>query len=117
MYLAVAWPCRLGACRNSWIRHSSAGPRTSFLFGSSCTNEQKGPPNLISVVINAKNEERWIVQAISSVEGFADEVVVADMASVDRTAQLARSAGAIVINVPEFGYVEPARRVAIDAAS
>lgn len=71
---------------------------------------------MISVVINTKNEERWIAQAISSVQGFADEILVADMASTDRTVPIAESLGARVITVPDYGFVEPARRQAVDAS-
>jgi glycosyltransferase involved in cell wall biosynthesis len=72
---------------------------------------------VISVVINAKNEERWIAQTIASVRDHADEVIVADMASSDATRRIAIQSGARVIDVPDYGYVEPARRAAVDAAT
>jgi len=59
----------------------------------------------------------YIAQAINSLLGFVDEVVVADMASSDDTAQIAEHLGARVIAVPDFGYVEPARQLAVDAAT
>jgi rSAM/selenodomain-associated transferase 2 len=52
-----------------------------------------------SVVIPALDEERWIEAAIASVAA-ADEVIVADGASRDRTREKARGSGARVIVTP-----------------
>lgn len=71
----------------------------------------------ISGVIHTKNEERHIANAVRSLQLFVDEVVVADMASVDRTVEIACSLGARVVSVPDVGYVEPARQQAVDATS
>ena len=71
---------------------------------------------MISVVINTKNEEGNIARAIRSVEGFADDILVADMNSSDNTPAIARTLGARVITVPDFGFVEPARELAVEAA-
>ncbi len=57
--------------------------------------QQTGP--YISAVIKAKNEEDNIVDAIRSLRDFADEVIVVDDNSSDRTARLALDEGAIVI--------------------
>ena len=62
----------------------------------------------ISGIIHTKNEERFIAQAIRSLQPAVDEVIVADMASTDRTRVIAQQLGARVIDVPDFGYVEPA---------
>lgn len=70
----------------------------------------------ITGIIHTRNEERNIAQAIRSLDGLADEVLVADMHSTDRTVEIAESLGARVIQVPEFGYVEPARPIALEAA-
>jgi glycosyltransferase involved in cell wall biosynthesis len=66
----------------------------------------------ISGLIIAKNEARLIGQVVRNLRTVADEVVVADMASVDDTADLARAAGARVLSVPDFGFLEPARALA-----
>jgi len=70
----------------------------------------------ISVVINALNEEKNLPQAIASVKGMADEIVVVDMQSQDKTAEVARSLGAKVFTHEKTGYVEPARNYAISKA-
>lgn len=50
----------------------------------------------ISVVISAYNEEENIVDCIQSVKDIANEVIVVDNNSEDRTAEIAKKAGAVV---------------------
>jgi len=71
----------------------------------------------ISVVINTLNEEKNISACIKSVHDFADEIVVCDMYSDDRTVEIARSHGAKVVFHERVGFVEPARFFAISQAS
>lgn len=71
----------------------------------------------ISVVINTLNEERNISFAIKSVCGFADEIVVVDMYSEDKTCEIAKELGAKVFSYRRTNYVEPARNYAINKAS
>jgi len=61
------------------------------------------PEHTLSVVIVAKNEARNIAECIASVS-FADEVVVLDSGSSDRTAALAAQAGARVVQTDWPGY-------------
>ncbi|MCL5126320.1 MAG: glycosyltransferase family 2 protein [Deltaproteobacteria bacterium] len=70
----------------------------------------------ISVVINTLNEEANIADCIRSVQWMADEVVVCDMHSDDRTLEIAQSLGAHVIYYERTGFVEPARYFAISQA-
>lgn len=72
--------------------------------------------NLISVVINTLNEEKNIKRALESVK-WADEVMVCDMHSEDKTVDLAGKMGAKIITHDRTGYVEPARNFAISKAS
>jgi glycosyltransferase involved in cell wall biosynthesis len=65
----------------------------------------------ISVVIPALNEEQGIVKTVLAVPrdelarlGYGTEVIVVDNGSVDRTAELARNAGARVVFEPRRGY-------------
>ncbi len=58
----------------------------------------------ISVVIPALNEEAAIGHVLAEIPAWVDLVVVADNGSRDRTAAVARKAGAIVVEEPEPGY-------------
>ena len=51
----------------------------------------------VSVLILAKNEEKFIGACIKSVKDFAGEVIVIDDFSTDKTAQIAKDLGARVI--------------------
>jgi len=53
-------------------------------------------PLLLSVCVIARDEERFITACLASVAGVADQLVVLDTGSTDRTVELARSAGAEV---------------------
>src|SRR5688572_8633272 len=61
-------------------------------------------PVKISVVIIAFNEERNIGRCIDSVAGVADEVVIVDSGSLDKTATIATDKGARVIQQDFLGY-------------
>ena len=51
---------------------------------------------MISVVVSAYNEEKNIKECIKSVEEFADEIIVVDNSSEDRTSEIAKKLGAKV---------------------
>src|SRR5436190_9722638 len=57
----------------------------------------------ISAYILAFNEAEKIADAVSSVL-WADEVVVADSGSTDRTREIAESLGARVVQIPFCGF-------------
>ncbi len=69
----------------------------------------------LSAVIITFNEEANIRDCIESVR-FADEVIVIDSASTDRTVEIAESCGARVLSVPWSGYAR-AKNFGIDQAS
>ncbi len=69
----------------------------------------------ISAVINTLNEERNIGRAIKSVK-WADEVLICDMHSEDKTVEIAEKLGAKVIFHKRTDYVELARNFAISKA-
>ena len=79
----------------------------------------KGPRRrpAISAVLNTLNEERRIGYALRSVVEWVDEIVVVDMESDDRTAELARQFGARVFTHERTGIAEPARGFAIQQAT
>jgi glycosyltransferase involved in cell wall biosynthesis len=63
------------------------------------------PKSFISVIIAALNEQAAIANVINSVpQNLADEIVVVDNGSKDRTAEIATAAGARVVNEPIPGY-------------
>jgi glycosyltransferase involved in cell wall biosynthesis len=65
-------------------------------------HEQK---SFVSVIIAALNEEAAIAQVINSVpQDVADEILVVDNGSKDRTAEVASNAGARVVKEPVRGY-------------
>jgi len=67
------------------------------------TSAQRKP--FISVIIAALNEEAAIAQVIDSVpKSLADEIVVVDNGSKDRTAEVASTAGARVVKELTPGY-------------
>lgn len=68
----------------------------------------------ISVVINTWNEEQNLPWALGSVRSWADEIVVVDMHSQDRTREIAESYGAKVFLHEWLGFSEPARAFAIE---
>lgn len=71
----------------------------------------------LSVVINTKNTAESLARSIKSVQ-WADEVLVADMHSLDETVKIAQECGARVVELPEYGRVEPeGRNLANQAAT
>lgn len=69
----------------------------------------------ISAVIITKNEEKNIADAIASVL-WADEILVVDSGSTDRTVEIAQAAGARVINREWPGF-SAQKQFAADSAS
>jgi len=71
--------------------------------------------NKLSVTIIAFNEEENLPRCLESVK-FADEIVVVDNSSTDRTVKIARENGAIVETGRQSGFGQ-AKRQAVAAAS
>lgn len=70
----------------------------------------------LSVAIIARNEERNLPACLASV-AFADEIVVVDHASSDRTVQIARERGARVIETVDWPGFGPQKNRAIAACT
>lgn len=64
------------------------------------------PPVSLSVCIITLNEEDNLPRCLASVQGLAAQVVVVDSGSTDRTRELARQAGAEVVERPFAGHVD-----------
>jgi glycosyltransferase involved in cell wall biosynthesis len=59
---------------------------------------------LLSAVIITRNEERNIARCLESLRGVADDIVVVDSGSVDRTEEIFRSHGVNFIRQDWLGY-------------
>jgi (heptosyl)LPS beta-1,4-glucosyltransferase len=71
----------------------------------------------ISVVVNTWNEEKNMGRCLESVKEFAEEIVVCDMESTDKTVEIAKKLGAKVYSHKLTYYVEPARNFAVSKAT
>ncbi|MEP7013300.1 MAG: glycosyltransferase [Acidobacteriota bacterium] len=71
---------------------------------------------LLSVCLIAKNEERFLAGALDSVCEVADEIVLVDTGSSDRTVEIAFEYGCRVLHEPWRDDYSAARNVGIEAA-
>jgi glycosyltransferase involved in cell wall biosynthesis len=78
------------------------------------TSAPSAQPIRLSACLIVKDEEQRLPECLASV-AFCDEVVVVDSGSTDRTREIARAAGAVVIEQPWKGFAAQ-RNVALDAA-
>lgn len=69
----------------------------------------------VSAVVITKNEEKNIGQCLESLQ-WADEILVMDSGSTDRTMEIAREHGARVLETPWLGFGKTKQR-AVEAAS
>src|SRR5580693_2077981 len=73
--------------------------------------------NRISVCLITLNEEHNLPRALASLAGVADEVVVVDAGSTDRTPEIAKEHGAAVFSRPWTNYAEQKNFAAQQAAN
>jgi glycosyltransferase involved in cell wall biosynthesis len=71
---------------------------------------------MISVVLATYNEEKNIEQCLSSVKSFADEIIVVDGSSKDKTRQIAKDMGAKVIKTTNKKNFHINKQMAMDEA-
>ncbi|WP_204602709.1 glycosyltransferase [Cohnella boryungensis] len=71
----------------------------------------------ISLCMVVRDEEEMLNRSLSSVTGAVCEKVVVDTGSVDRTREIARSYGAMVVSVPWRESFAEARNIAVSLAS
>ncbi len=70
----------------------------------------------LSLIVITKNEELLIERCLRSAS-FADEIVVVDNGSADKTVEIARSLGARVIETADWPGFGPQKNRALDAAT
>jgi O-antigen biosynthesis protein len=71
----------------------------------------------VSVCMIVKDEAQHLPSALLSVKGFADEIIVVDTGSSDRTADIARLFGARLFSFPWNGSFSDARNFSLSQAS
>ncbi|MGL1933950.1 MAG: glycosyltransferase [Fibrobacterales bacterium] len=76
-----------------------------------------GPPNTLSVCMIVKDEEENIEAAIRSFIPFADEIIVNDTGSTDRTLEIIKQLPVTVIQSEWIGDFSYSRNLSIDAAT
>jgi glycosyltransferase involved in cell wall biosynthesis/Tfp pilus assembly protein PilF len=74
------------------------------------------PPRL-SVCLIVKNEERFLAQCLASIQGLADQLVIVDTGSTDRTVEIARAHGAELHTFPWNDDFSAARNAALEHAT
>lgn len=71
----------------------------------------------ISVVLATRNEEANIAKCLASVRGLADEIIVVDEGSLDRTTEIARKYGAKIQVVRHEPIFHKTKQKALDLAT
>jgi len=74
--------------------------------------DKKNTPK-ISVNVIARNEEKKIADCLISARLLADEIVLVDMESTDKTVKIGQKYADKIYSYPQVGYVEPARKFGI----
>ena len=75
------------------------------------------PSPTISLCMIARNEEAFLEDCLRSVQGICHELIVVDTGSTDRTQEIARAAGATVIETPWTNDFAAARNVGVELAT
>lgn len=70
----------------------------------------------LSIVLATRNEEANIGRCLESVKEIADEIVVADEQSTDKTVEIAKKYGAKIISVPHQENFHITKNISLDAA-
>jgi glycosyltransferase involved in cell wall biosynthesis len=74
-------------------------------------------PAGVSICMIVKNEERFLAQCLRSVQDLADEIIIVDTGSTDRTIEIAKSFGATVIEREWRNDFAWARNQALEVAT
>ena len=68
----------------------------------------------INLVMIVRNEERSLERCLKSAEHLVDDIIIADTGSADRTKEIARNAGALVLEYEWTDDFSAARNFALD---
>src|SRR5205823_1109121 len=79
--------------------------------------EDKQSKVQLSVCLIVKNEERFLAQSLKSVREIAQQIVVVDTGSTDRTVEIAKEFGAEVHSFTWCDDFSAARNVALEHAT
>lgn len=71
----------------------------------------------LSVVLATRNEEKNIGRCLNSVRGLADEIIVADENSTDKTVEIAKKYGAKVFLEPHHELFHITKQIALEKAT
>jgi glycosyltransferase involved in cell wall biosynthesis len=71
----------------------------------------------LSLIVITRNEEASIERCLQSAAGIADEIVIVDSGSTDRTLEIAREFGAKILEPKDWPGFGPQKQRAQDAAS
>lgn len=73
-------------------------------------------PQRLSVCLIAKNEEKFLARCLASIQGIADQVVLVDTGSTDRTVEIAREHRAEVFHFQWCDDFSAARNASLERA-
>ncbi|MGL1901411.1 MAG: glycosyltransferase [Fibrobacterales bacterium] len=76
-----------------------------------------GPPNTLSICMIVKNEEKNIEAAVRSFIPFADEIIVNDTGSTDKTLDILKQLPVTIIQSEWIGDFSYSRNLSIEAAT
>lgn len=80
-------------------------------------SKKKTAPSGISLCMIVCNEEKNLARCLNSVHNLVDEIIIVDTGSVDNTARVARSYGALVYDFPWDGNFSAARNFSLSLAT
>ncbi|MEW6749560.1 MAG: glycosyltransferase [Candidatus Latescibacterota bacterium] len=109
---------RIQEARRHFARGARLAPDNPVLAGNLARLGGEGPAGpRLSVCLIVRDEEAVLERCLQSVAGVADEIVVVDTGSVDRTVEIARRCAARVGHFPWGDDFAAARNASLDLAT
>ncbi len=85
-------------------------------IGARIIDDRAGTAGTLSICMIVKNEEKFILKCLESIKPVADEIIVVDTGSTDRTRDICRIFGARVYDYPWTENFSEARNVSLEKA-